>query len=424
MFKFLLKGILRDRHRSLLPIIVVALGVFLTVLMQTFITGILGDFIDLSARFTTGHVKIMSREYAKNKNQNPNDLALLETKELITSLEANHPDMEFVRRIRFGGLVDAPDDQGETRKQGTAVGLAADFLTPGSTEAQRLNMDKALVKGRLPENNGEILLSDGLATRLEVGPGDEVTLISSTMYGSMALYNFRIAGTVQFGIAVMDRGALIIDITSAELALDMDNAASEILGYFKTGKYDDVLAAAVTNTFNTAYENSDDKFAPEMVRLIDQNDLASMMEYMKVMIGFFIFIFVGAMSIVLWNAGLIGGLRRYGEIGVRLAIGEDKGHIYRSMIYESVLIGIIGTIIGTAIGLLLSWYLEVYGVDYSAFMKNVTMMIPTVFRAKISTFSYLIGFMPGLFSTVLGTTLSGIGIYRRQTAMLFKELEI
>ena len=42
------------------------------------------------------------------------------------------------------------------------------------------------------------------------------------------------------------------------------------------------------------------------------------------------------MSIVLWNAGLIGSLRRYGEIGVRLAFGEDKGRLYRAMIVESL----------------------------------------------------------------------------------------
>ena len=35
----------------------------------------------------------------------------------------------------------------------------------------------------------------------------------------------------------------------------------------------------------------------------------------------------------------------------------------------------------------------------------------------------VIGFVPGLFATVLGTMLAGIGIYRRNTAQLFKELE-
>jgi len=51
-------------------------------------------------------------------------------------------------------------------------------------------------------------------------------------------------------------------------------------------------------------------------------------------------------------------------------------------------------------------------------------MFPSVLRASISSETFYIGFFPGLFSTVLGTALSGIGIYKRQTAQLFKELEV
>ena len=56
-------------------------------------------------------------------------------------------------------------------------------------------------------------------------------------------------------------------------------------------------------------------------------------------------------------------------------------------------------------------------------MDNSSMMLPSVMRARITALSFYIGFIPGLLSTVLGTALSGIGIYRRQTAQLFKELE-
>ncbi|MBU1463960.1 MAG: BamA/TamA family outer membrane protein, partial [Alphaproteobacteria bacterium] len=34
-----------------------------------------------------------------------------------------------------------------------------------------------------------------------------------------------------------------------------------------------------------------------------------------------------------------------------LAIGEHKGHVFRSMIYESVIIGLVGSVIGTGLGL-------------------------------------------------------------------------
>ena len=57
-------------------------------------------------------------------------------------------------------------------------------------------------------------------------------------------------------------------------------------------------------------------------------------------------------------------------------------------------------------------------------MKNASMMLPSVFRARITLEAWYIGFLPGLFSTVLGALLAGIGIFKRNTAQLFKELEV
>jgi len=90
-----------------------------------------------------------------------------------------------------------------------------------------------------------------------------------------------------------------------------------------------------------------------------------------------------------------------------------------------VMIGIAGTIIGTAIGLGLSWLMQTYGIDISEFTKNATsaIMMPDVIKSRITPADFYIGFIPGVLSTLAGTMLSGVGIYKRETAQLFKELE-
>ncbi|KAA3618763.1 MAG: hypothetical protein DWQ05_07315 [Calditrichaeota bacterium] len=422
MIKFLIKGLLRDSHRSRFPIIIVSLGVFLTVLVQCWLTGILGDMIDFNARFSTGHVKVMSRAYAENIDQLPNDLALMGIDSVLTELKTQYPGMVWARRIQFGGLIDIPDEQGETRSQGPAFGMAVDLLTDKS-EIERLNIEMAIVRGQIPTNKKELLLSDVFAQKLEVVPGQQVTILSSTMYGSMAMHNFTLAGTVEFGVAAMDRGAVIIDISDAQEMLDMPDTAGEILGFFGDGKYDDLRAKALATGFNQVNINNPDEFAPTMRRLREQNDLDSMMQYVESMKGVALTVFILAMSLVLWNAGLLGGLRRYTEIGIRLAMGEHKGRVYRSMIYESVFVGFSGWILGSIIGLAAAYVLQEKGFDLSEQMKNTSMMLPAVYRANVTQSAYFVGLIPGLFSTVLGTLLSGIGIYKRQTASLFKELE-
>jgi len=122
MIKFLLKGLLHDRSRSLLPIIVVSLGVMLTVFLHCWIYGIIGDSIRMSANFDTGHLKVMTRAYAEKSEQMPNDLAILGANKLVQELHKDQPDMDWVQRIRFGAQMDFPDDKGETRAQGPVAG--------------------------------------------------------------------------------------------------------------------------------------------------------------------------------------------------------------------------------------------------------------------------------------------------------------
>jgi putative ABC transport system permease protein len=422
MIRFFIKGLLRDRQRSLLPIIVVSLGVMLAVFMQAWITGILGDIFDFNSKFATGHVKIMTEAYSEIKDQRPNDLAIMGSEEFIKELETKYPEMKWAERIMFGGLMDSPDARGETKEQGPAMGMAVDLLG-SSQEIERLNLDNILTRGELPNDPFELLLSELFAENLNVNPGDQLTLISSTMYGAMSITNFTVSGTIRFGAPVLDRGGVIADISGIRMALDMQDAVGEILGYFGEENYNDEMAISFSNKFNSIYNDPSDKFAPVMLPLSKQDELLSgYLVMVDAMQGIIIGIFLVAMAIVLWNAGLLGGLRRYGEMGLRMAMGEHKGHIYRSLISESLIIGIVGSVVGTAMGIGLASLLE-QGVDFSDLLEGSTMMMSGIYRTVITTETYYIGFIPGIFATFIGTALAGIGIYRRQTANLFKELQ-
>ncbi len=423
MIKFLFKGLLRDKSRSRLPVIVVAIGVMLTVFLHAYITGFMGDTIEMNARFSHGHVKVMTGAYSENMNQLPLDLALMDVGELLNDLQQQYPAYTWTPRIQFGGLVDAPDEQGETRTQGPAAGFAMDFLSEGSMEAKRLNIENALVRGHMIQKPGEALLSDEFASKLKVKPGNEVTLIGSTMHGSMTMYNFRVAGTVSFGTEALDRGSILVDIEDARLALDMYDAAGEVVGFLKSGFYDNEKAVQTAHAFNENRSAGDGEFAPVMKTLSQQGSMGQYVELSNVWAVYITMVFVLAMALVLWNAGLLGGLRRYGEFGVRLAMGEEKNHVYRTLIYESVIIGIAGTFIGTAVGLFFAFLVQEYGIDISGMMEGASMMMPSTIRTRITPVDYYIGFIPGLFSTVIGTMLAGIGIYKRKTSQLFKELE-
>lgn len=332
--------------------------------------------------------------------------------------------MIWTPRIRFGGLLDIPDEHGETRSQGPVMGMGVDLLDPNSPELELLNLRNAVVKGDLPQQKDEILISEEFADKLGVKVGETATLLSSTMYGSMAMYNFKVAGMVQFGITALDKSAIIADIEAVRLALDMVDGASEILGFDKDMVYVDEPMLKLAKKFNSNFSSEDDEFSPMMLALSEQGGLDEYLFFANIAGTVIVAVFVFAMFIVLWNSGLLNGLRRYGEIGVRLAMGEPKGTLYRRMIGESIIVGIVGSIIGTLLGLAISFYLQHTGFDIGSMTQNSTMMISDEMRARVTSFSYVIGFLPGMIAPMLGTMASGIGIYKRQTSQLFKELEV
>ena len=483
MIKFLAKGLIRDRSRSLFPLLAIIITVTLVIFGIGFMEGAMNNFLQSTAVISSGHIKVVTKAYEKESNQLPNDLALFETDKIIRTLYNMYPNYFWSPRITFGGLLDVPNENGETKEQAPVFGIGIDFFSEKSRQVEIWELEKYLISGHLLKNRDDALISSKLAEQLNVNIGSAITLISSTMDNAFTTYNFNVVGTFNLNKGQADRQMILVDISGARQALDMENAASEIFGYHNSLYYDDEDAVRIRSDFNLTYSDSiaqmlrneesynalsymagwnkisnaekrklpkqrtdalsDNQmydnidewedlsvedpaiFTPKMIALRDSSQLASMVDFSNVAMSVMAAIFLVIVMVVLWNMGLMNGLRRYGEFGLRLAIGESKGQVYRSMIIEAVLIGFVGTLLGTLLGVSLTYYVQEFGIDYSEAINQMSseMVLPNVFYAKVTSELYYIGFIPGVLATVLGTMLAGLAIYKREMSQLFKELE-
>ncbi|MDY0150949.1 MAG: FtsX-like permease family protein [Candidatus Cloacimonas sp.] len=423
MFKFLLKGVFRDRHRYLFPLLMVSSGVLIMVFMLALVNGYMDSFIRQSAGFETGHLKVVTRAYAELLSQRPFDLGMLDIQDDLTQWKKTYPQLDWVERIHFGALLDIPDADGLTREQGDVAGFGVDLFS-SDRERKLMNLDKALVSGSIPKQPTEVLLSDRALHRLKLKLRDPVTLICSDVYGMMAFKKLVISGTINFGVEALDRGAIIADLSDIRNMLDMEGSAGEILAFFRNGVYDQKTVNDIRDDFNKKFSNSDDEFSPVMLALSDQNNMGTLLGTMQSLLGIFSMVFIIILGIVLWNSGLMNGIRRYGEFGVRLAVGESKRHIYWTLMLEAVIVGFAGSIIGIIFGLLISWYFNIKGMDVSVFNRNSTLMSEDIIYTSINIKTALSGLIPGVLSTLLGAMLAGVAVFKRQTSQLFKELEV
>jgi len=423
MLKFLVKGVFRDRHRYLFPLIMVGTGVWMMVFMLAFMNGYTQSFISQNAGFQTGHLKVVTRAYAEMPELRPYDLGLLDIQPQLELWKREFPQLEWSQRIPFGALMDVPDANGETREQGNVMGFGVELFGDGP-DRRLMNLDKALVSGHIPSRAMELLISDKALHRLKLRLGDPVTLIGTDIHGGMVFRNFRISGTIDFGMESLDRGAVIADISDIRMMLDMEGGAGEILALFKDGKYDQSTVNAIRDSFNRRFSDPDDEYSPLMQAMSDQNNLGYLMAMLDNILAMVSFIFTFILGVVLWNSGLMNGIRRYSEFGVRLAVGESKPHIYRSLLLEALIIGVAGSIIGIGLGLASSLWAGTQGLDMRVFSRNSSLMAEDMIYPSMTLGTALAGFIPGVLSNLLGAALAGIAVFRRQTARLFNELEV
>ena len=170
MIRFLMKGLFRDRNRSLFPMIIISLGVAVSVFIHCFMAGMTDETVRSNARMETGHLKVVTTGYNDLAGQFANDLAVRDAAGLIEKLRSEYPDVRWMPRIKFGGLLDLPDENGETRSQGPAIGIALDLVARNYPDLEFVALKDALISGRLPEKPGEILMSDKFASRLGASP--------------------------------------------------------------------------------------------------------------------------------------------------------------------------------------------------------------------------------------------------------------
>ena len=427
MIHFLTKGLLRDRTRSLFPVIIISITVAIVIFSIGFMKGSMNSIFLNTAVIISGHEKIVTRAYKEEMQMLPNDLALVDVDQIIAKLNSEYPDHFWSPRITFGGLLDIPDQNGETKEQGAVYAIGIDLLNSSSRMIEIWDLNTNLVNGRLPNTSDEAIIGHKLADKLNISVGDTATYIGTTMHNAFTTYNFTVVGTFDLRKGQADKQMMLVDISGARKALDMENAASEIFGFTNSLFYDDEEAVLLRSNYNAKHSDSADIFSPVMMALRDSSQqMGEMVDLVDAFLMIVGTIFLIIVMVVLWNMGLMNGLRRYGEIGVRLAMGESKGDVYRSMIIEAIIIGLTGTITGTAIGMALVYYVQENGINYSevvATMSTNSMVMPNIFYAKITPDLYYIGFIPGLIATVLGTMLAGLAIYKREMAQLFKELE-
>ena len=431
MIVFLFRGILRDKSRFLFPFLVVSIGVALVVALVGFMEGVFMGMIDMTAKLNAGHLRLVNKPFYDEEHLYPLDRALAAQKETRLWLKKNSTsNIEWSPRIRWGALLDVPDLNGNTRSQTPVIGMALDLKSKNSSEVRRLNLKKSLIKGQLPQESNEMLMGNLLARDLDVALGQPVTIIGQSFDGGLVADNYLVVGLIRFGVTAMDKKMVLIDLADAQGTFYMENMVTDWLGYLPSSfSFDHYIKAkkSINSNLNTWMRSPPKGWAkddhPIAISILDQQNMGSMVKTFTVIKSSVVGIFTFLMMLVLWNAGVLSGIHRYGEMGLRLAFGEPHWKLIFTLGIEGLFIGILGSIIGCFFGGSFAWYLQEVGLNMGDTFAKSGLMINDVVRARLTIDGFIQGILPGIFASVTGTLVASFAIFKRSEANLFRELE-
>jgi ABC-type lipoprotein release transport system permease subunit len=367
-----LRNLLRNRWRSALTLAAVAVAVGLMVWTLGMYDGWIDEMVRGTTAVETGQIQVHTAEYVENPRVYESytaDSTLMRRLRGLPGVTAVSP------RVKAYGLVGNEDRSQVARIVGVipeAEGAATPirdavvsgrWLSPGPAPA------------RAPR---EVVLGRGLAQQLRVSPGDELVVFLEAADGSLGNELLQVTGVVRTGNTELDRLAAYVHLADAQSLTALGDQIHELM--LRTADLDAARATAesVAVAIGARLGAPADGETVEPSALVVQpwQQIVPWLNQMIVLFRrsyafmYLLIYLVAAVGIL--NTARMSALERRREFGVMLAIGMRPLRMFRTIVVETVVLGLAGALIGAALGFLLSWYYATAGFDMRMFTDQAT----------------------------------------------------
>jgi putative ABC transport system permease protein len=273
-------------------------------------------------------------------------------------------------------------------EEGDAIGAKFSPKFISSTLPEGLE-SLTYVDGRIPRGPGEASLDEAAADEFDLGLGDSISIV-----GRIPAQKFELVGITRLGNASFG-GASIAQVSLPEAQRLTD----------KEGEFDQISVAAEDGVTPLELKRRIAKEMPAGVRVEtgeenaerSSNEIRDNLGFLTTILLVFAFValFVGAFLI--FNTFSITVAQRIAEFGMLRTLGASRGQILRSVIGESFVIGLVGSLLGIAFGFVIA-------VALKALFEAVGANLPTtglILKSRTVIVSIAVGLGVTLISSLL-----------------------
>ncbi|MBK8013118.1 MAG: ABC transporter permease [Deltaproteobacteria bacterium] len=346
------RNVWRNSRRTLINVVSIALGVWLTVTSVGLADYSYRQMIDDSARMGLGHVTIQPIDYLDAPSLKK---TIAETATRQESIAAHRQTRAAATRIT-----------GQAMFASASRSIGGSFLAiDPKQESRDINIFlRSLVEGEAFTNSEvrAVLVGEVLAKNLKLSVGRKLILTAVDRHGEVVSELFRVCGIFRTGVVEIDGRMAVIPIERARQMLHYAPDEATMISVF----VDDYRNADVVRDLLATVIPRD--AASVLTWRQTQPELASLSDVDRGMNYLFLFLLGLLIAAGVLNTSLMSVLERRHEFGIMMAIGTRPGQLSAMILIEAASMGFVGLLAGAILCVPWAYYLIAVGLDMSSVM--------------------------------------------------------
>lgn len=345
MFKLALRNIFRQKARTLMTLAAVITGVVGITLAGGWVQDIYVQLGEALIHSQSGHLQVYRQDYFAAGSRSPEKF-LMESPVALKQHIIHNPEVKQVMtRLNFSGLL----NNGKSDLPIIGEGVEPDLET-------ELGSSVRIIAGHQLSDHDTfgILLGKGVAQALQLKPGDSVTLLVNTLDGALNSLDFQVTGIFQSFSNDFDARAIRIPLAAAQELLGTSGVNALVISLHHTEATDQVAMQL---------QQWLDANRLEIKTWVELNDFyEKTVELYKGQFGVLQLIILVMVLLSVANSINMSIFERVGEFGTMMALGNRSDQVFRLIVSENLLLGLIGGGLGIGAGVLLAILISAIGI--------------------------------------------------------------
>jgi len=401
MFKLALRSVFRQKSHTAMTLLAIMAGVASLILAGGWVNDVFVALSEALIHSQSGHLQVYRKGFFAEGTRAPEKYLIANPNAIKQRIAVQAGIENVMARLNFSGLLS------NGRSDLPIIGEGVE-----PAQEAKLGSSVSIIAGRQLEDKDTfgVLLGQGVAQGLKLKPGDNVTLLANTLEGALNSIDLEVIGVFQSFSNDYDARAIKIPLAAAQELLGTQDVNALVIMLKRT---DDTEPIATLLKAQLGASGLEIKTWDELNDFYEKT-----VELYKGQFGVLQLVILVMVLLSVANSVNMSIFERMGEFGTMMALGNRSRDVFRVIMIENTLLGILGSTLGLAVGVVLALIISAIGISMPP-PPNANMGYTAHIQVIPSTL--LISFSIGILATVLAAVFPARHVSRVQVVEALRQ---